>query len=135
MFIPVYILAMFCGGGILALCVSVYFDACRDARVPTRDDWPHSGLRIMRKGLRFSTSVQEYENERLEKLGYRLFYTIDRTHVQKWMSVYPVWIWIWFSVVGLSMCVDMWLGIFMAILLPIICQALWHLVEKPWNEQ
>ena len=133
MFIPIYILAMFCGGGILALCVSVYFDACRDARVPVRDDWPYNGFRIMRRGLKFRRVEDATVSALMEQLGYRLFYTIDKSHIHKWLSVYPVWVFVYVVIVDVGAMVDWWLGGILAVLLPIVCQALWHLVEKPWD--
>jgi len=108
-----------------------YFDARRD-KSTSADNWPQNGYRIMRRGLRLRRVVTKEENALLESSGWRLFYTIDRSHIVKWLSFYPplVLLWIEFSAVA-YLLFGLWPAILCAAGCAVLAYLAWQWPKKP----
>jgi len=119
------------------LCIIIlwacYFDAKRDA-VTSLDHWPQSGFRIMRRGLRLRRAKTKEDSARAETEGYKLFYTIDASHKNKWCSFYPPLAVLWCA---FTACVYVVAGTLLAgmagIALVAAAYVVWQLPPKPWG--
>jgi len=72
------------------LLVFAVSDSARDNFNLLTFKWPLSGFRIMRRGLTFRRAVTKDTNAQLEVEGFKLFVTVDKWHLIKWVSIYSI---------------------------------------------